>query len=171
MVYRRWAEALPGPLVTTTDGRLWRDIWEANPTERLESYVLRAALARAFADVIGDRPEPGKPVARPVERKSEEFMADPPIPEFERLADEILARYEAAESPIASIAAYPQEAAVMPTTRVESRPGPTSSASRPAVVPRPPAPNVPHLENVKPVSRKAKSRGDRDSGRRGGGRW
>ncbi|MDR6098264.1 hypothetical protein [Microbacterium sp. SORGH_AS_0454] len=66
VVYRRWVEAIPGETALTDDGRRWCDIWEANPTERLESYVLRAALARAFADVIGDRPDPGKPRTRAV---------------------------------------------------------------------------------------------------------
>lgn len=171
VVYRRWAEALPGPLVTTADGRLWRDIWEANPTERLESYVLRAALARAFADVIGDRPEPGKPRVTSPSGVDGWDPVPPPPADLEQLADEILARYEPAvtESPVAAIPAgqtRPVEVAVMRQARVESRP-----ASRVAVVPHPPARDVPHLEPVKPVSRKAKSRDARDSGRRGGGRW
>ena len=170
VVFRRWVEALPGDMVTTADGRLWRDIWEANPTERFESYVLRAAIARAYADVIGDRPEPGKPRARAasVTEPAEGEPAPPLSDELERLADSILDRLE---ENLRADTVSRFEAAVMPTTRVESRPGPKSSASRPAVVPRPPAPDVPHLENVKPVSRKAKSRGARDSGRRGGGRW
>lgn len=145
VVFRRWVEALPGETVLTNDGRLWRDIWEANPTERLESYVLRAALGRAFADVIGDRHEPGKPTTRPAELKSEEFMAEPPIPELERLADQILASHGVG----------PAETAAMPA------PAP---APRPVVVPRPPAPDVPHL--VKPRGRRAESRAQRD--RRGG---
>lgn len=146
VVFRRWVEALPGETVLTNDGRPWRDIWEANPTERLESYVLRAALGRAFADVIGDRPEPGKP--RPASDGGGWDPAPPPPAEIEKLADGFLARLDVGHF----------EAAVMPNVH------PVPNPHRPAVVPRPPAPDVPHLE--KPRGRRAESRAQRD--RRGG---
>lgn len=67
-VIRRWVEAIPGDEALTDTGRRWKDIWLENQTERFESYVLRAALARAYPDVIGDRFDMGKPrVPRPTE--------------------------------------------------------------------------------------------------------
>ncbi|ONI62657.1 hypothetical protein CSIV_14375 [Microbacterium sp. CSI-V] len=151
VVFRRWVEALPGETVLTNDGRLWRDIWEANPTERLESYVLRAALGRAFADVIGDRPEPGKPRAASERGEEGWYPAPPPPAEIEQLADGLLARLGV--GPVVHLEPGALEAAVMSAPRRPS-----------AVVPRPPAPDVPHLE--KPRGRRAESRAQRD--RRGG---
>ncbi|MBB3158225.1 hypothetical protein FHS07_001921 [Microbacterium proteolyticum] len=125
VVYRRWVEALPGETVTTDDGRLWRDVWEANPTERFESYVLRAALARAFADVIGDRPEPGKPRARAAAPAPVEPADGEPAP---RLSDAEAAELEAL------VRALPWGVSDAP--EVAAMPGP---------VPRPPAAHVPRL--------------------------
>lgn len=122
VVYRRWVEALPGDESLTDTGRRWVDVWLENPTERFESYVLRAALARAFADVIGDRPDPGKPRARAVVPPLTEPAGGEPAPpvsqEIVRLADDIVERIHQAR----------HETAVVR--------GP---------VPRPPAPNVPRL--------------------------
>ena len=141
ILIRKWREALPGETVQTADGRLWRDIWEANPTERFESYVLRAALGRAFADVIGDRPEPGKPRVADTGEPAGWEPAAPAPADVEKLADGILARYGIGAA----------ETAAMPA------PAP---APRPVIVPRPPAPDVPHLE--KPRGRRAESRAQRD---------
>lgn len=55
------------------------------------------------------------------------------------------------------------ETAAMPSPDRAPRPAP-------AVVPRPPSPTIPHLEPVKPVTRKGESRARRDTGKRGGGR-
>jgi hypothetical protein len=162
IVYRRWVEALPGETVLTNDGRLWRDIWEANPTERLESYVLRAALARAFADVIGDRTEPGKPQPVKLADPEEWAPAEPPAADIERLTDRILARYGIRPPVIAAeLDADGQVSVDLLVTAAMPEPAP---APRPVVVPRPPAPDVPHLE--KPRGRRAESRAQRD--RRGG---
>jgi hypothetical protein len=57
-VYHSWDESLPIETAQTDDGRLWRDLWEKNPMQRFGSYVVRAALRRAFREVIGDRVEP-----------------------------------------------------------------------------------------------------------------
>lgn len=131
VVYRRWVEAIPGETALTDDGRRWCDIWEANPTERLESYVLRAALARAFADVIGDRPDPGKPRARHSAPVASEPAEGEPAP---RISHAVAAELEAA------VAALPWEAA-----EVHRRDRGIETAAMPAPVPRPPAPNVPRL--------------------------
>lgn len=125
VVYRRWVEALPGEMVTTDDGRLWRDVWEAKPTERFESYVLRAALARAFADVIGDRPDPGKPRPRAAAPAPTEPADGEPAP--------TMSPAQAAELS-AAVDALPWEAAARPET-----------AAIPGPVPRPPAAHVPRL--------------------------
>ncbi|WAC68876.1 hypothetical protein [Microbacterium sp. SL75] len=131
VVNRAWVEALPGETVLTDDGRRWRDIWEANPTERFESYVLRAALGRAFADVIGDRPDPGKPRARPAAPVAAEPAEGEPAPRISHAAS---AELEAA------VAALPWEAA-----EVHRRDRGIETAAISAPVPRPPAPNVPRL--------------------------
>jgi len=131
VVYRRWVEALPGSDVLTADGRCWRDIWERHPSERLESYVLRAALARAFADVIGDRPEPGKPRTRVETPAPVEPAEGEPAP---RISHAAAAELEAA------VAALPWEAAEM-----HRRDRGIETAAMPAPVPRPPAANVPRL--------------------------
>ena len=162
VLIRKWREALPGETVQTADGRLWRDIWEANPTERFESYVLRAALARAFADVIGDRPEPGKPRVAASEDLSTWDPAAPAPADVEQLADGILARYGI--GPAEHLDAATLEAAVIPNAHPIGRLSWSAKTARPSVVPRPPAPDVPHLE--KPRGRRAESRAQRD--RRGG---
>lgn len=131
VVYRRWVEALPGDMVLTGDGRRWRDIWEANPTERLESYVLRAALARAFADVIGDRPDPGKPRARASVPVAAEPAGGEPAP---RLWHAQAAELEAA------VSALPWEA-----WDAVAEPAAAEVAVMPTPTPHPPAPHVPRL--------------------------
>lgn len=156
VLVRKWREALPGETVLTNDGRLWRDIWEANPTERFESYVLRAALGRAFADVIGDRPEPGKPRPAKLDDPEEWEPAEPAPADIEKLTDGILARLGV--GPVVHLEPGALEVAVMPNVH------PIPNPHRPTVVPRPPAPDVPHL--VKPRGRRAESRAQRD--RRGG---
>ncbi|WP_295837431.1 hypothetical protein [uncultured Microbacterium sp.] len=125
VLYRRWVEAIPGETALTDDGRRWCDIWEANPTERLESYVLRAALARAFADVIGDRPDPGKPRARAAAPAPVEPADGEPAPEVHLDA--------ATELALESLA---REWDKVNRPEVAGMPGP---------VPRPPAANVPRL--------------------------
>ncbi|MGN7861484.1 hypothetical protein ACTJI8_12960 [Microbacterium sp. 22303] len=59
-VYASWDESLPSPdgQPRETDGRLWHDVWLDNPMERFGSFITRAALRRAFREVIGDRTEP-----------------------------------------------------------------------------------------------------------------
>lgn len=131
IVERPWREARPGEEAMTETGRRWIDIWEENPTERFESYVLRTALARAFADVIGDRPEPGKPRARPAAPVASEPAEGEPAP---RISHTVAAELEAA------VAALPWEAAEM-----HRRDRGIETAVMPAPVPRPPAPNVPRL--------------------------
>jgi len=65
-VYVSWDESLPAE-------DSWRALWERKPMKLFGAYVLRAALRRAFRDVIGDRrepdekPAPGEPSAEPVE--------------------------------------------------------------------------------------------------------
>ncbi|MEV7874497.1 hypothetical protein [Microbacterium sp. NPDC089188] len=131
VVYRRWVEALPGEEATTETGRRWVDVWLDNPTERFESYVLRAALARAFADVIGDRLDPGKPRARVAAPAPLEPAEGEPAP---RISHAAAAELEAA------VAALPWEAA-----EVHRRDRGIETAAMPAPVPRPPAANVPRL--------------------------
>lgn len=57
-VYASWDESLPLETSQADDGRLWRDIWEQKPMQRFGSFIVRAALRRAFREVIGDRVEP-----------------------------------------------------------------------------------------------------------------
>ena len=57
-VYASWDESLPVETAQADDGRLWRDIWEQKPMQRFGSFIVRAALRRAFREVIGDRVEP-----------------------------------------------------------------------------------------------------------------
>ncbi|KEP75869.1 hypothetical protein HR12_20975 [Microbacterium sp. SUBG005] len=115
IVVRRWVEALPGEEAIADNGRRWMDIWLENQTERFESYVLRAALARAYPDAIGDRFEVGKPrVPRPTEPAAGE-----PAPQ---VTPEQAAEVDAA------VAALPWE------------PAPAKSP-----VPHPPAATVPRL--------------------------
>lgn len=64
-VYVSWDESLPAE-------DSWRALWERKPMKLFGAYALRAALRRAFRDVIGDRREPdekpavGEPSAEPV---------------------------------------------------------------------------------------------------------
>ncbi|MFF2493220.1 hypothetical protein [Agromyces sp. NPDC058064] len=51
VVVVRWDEALPA-----IDE--WRDLWLRKPVALFGAYALRAALRRAFRDVIDDRPAP-----------------------------------------------------------------------------------------------------------------
>lgn len=119
IVIRRWVEALPGEEALTDTGRRWQDIWLENQTERFESYVLRAALARAYPDVIGDRFDMGKPrVPRPTEPAEGE-----PAPQ---VTPEQAAEVDAA------VAALPWEPA--PVARIPSGP-----------VPHPPSAHIPRL--------------------------
>lgn len=57
-VYASWDESLPVETAQTDDGRLWRDLWETKPMQRFGSFVVRAALRRAFREVIGERVKP-----------------------------------------------------------------------------------------------------------------
>ncbi len=50
-VYRRWDESIPVE-------ESWRLLWVAKPMTLFGAHTLRAALSRAFRDVIGDRREP-----------------------------------------------------------------------------------------------------------------
>ncbi|MDR6691504.1 hypothetical protein J2X55_002427 [Microbacterium sp. 1154] len=131
VVYRRWVEALPGDESLTDTGRRWVDVWLENPTERFESYVLRAALARAFADVIGDRPDPGKPRPR--------AAAPAPVEPADGEPGPLLSDTEAAELE-ALVRALPWGAA-----EVHRCDRGIETAAMPAPVPRPPAPDVPRL--------------------------
>lgn len=125
-ITRRWVEALPGEEALTDTGRRWMDVWLDNPTERFESYVLRAALARAFPDVIGDRYDVGKPrVPRPTEPAAGE-----PAPQ---VTPEQAAEVDAA------VAALPWEPA---ETHRRDR---GIATVTPGPVPRPPSAHVPRL--------------------------
>lgn len=68
-VYVVWDESVPIDTAQTDDGRLWRDLWLAQPTKRFGSFALRTALRRAFREVVGDRVEPDEDAPRvgPVE--------------------------------------------------------------------------------------------------------
>ncbi len=133
-IVRRWKEALPGETALTPDGRRWLDIWLDNPTERFESYVVRAALARAYPDVILDRPEPGKPL-----RPSTVVAPATTDPEQAPLTPSALQHLAESEPFVNSLLGQWG-----------------SNEHRPRVVPRPPAADVPHLT---PTSRR--SRGGR----------
>lgn len=125
IVIRRWVEALPGEEALTDTGRRWQDIWLENQTERFESYVLRAALARAYPDVIGDRFDMGRPrVPRPNE-PAEGEPAPPVTPE------------QAAEVD-AAVAALPWEPA-------ETHRRDRGIANTAGPVPRPPSAHIPRL--------------------------
>lgn len=50
-VYVAWDEALPAE-------DSWRALWERKPMTLFGAFTIRAALRRAFRDVIGDRHEP-----------------------------------------------------------------------------------------------------------------
>lgn len=119
IIERPWNAAKPGDEALTDTGRRWIDIWAENPVERFESYVLRRALAQAFADVIGDRFDMGKPrVPRPTEPAEGE-----PAPQ--------VTPGQAAEVD-AAVAALPWEPA--PVAQVPAGP-----------VPHPPSAHVPRL--------------------------
>lgn len=64
VVYVVWDESLPVETAQTEDGRLWRDLWIAQPTKRFGSFALRTALRRAFREVVGDRVEPDEDAPR-----------------------------------------------------------------------------------------------------------
>lgn len=57
-VYVSWEESFPA-----VDE--WRELWMLKPMKLFGAYTVRAALRRAFRDVIGDRREPDE-VNRPV---------------------------------------------------------------------------------------------------------
>lgn len=63
-VYVVWGESLPIETAQTDDGRLWRDLWIAQPTKRFGSFATRTALRRAFREVVGDRTEPDEDAPR-----------------------------------------------------------------------------------------------------------
>ena len=63
-VYASWDESLPIETAQTEDGRLWREIWEQKPMQRFGSFIVRAALRRAFREVVGDRTEPDEDAPR-----------------------------------------------------------------------------------------------------------
>lgn len=127
VVERPWREALPGEEALTDTGRRWIDIWTENPTERFESYVLRLALARAFADVIGDRFDMGRPrIARPAPTEPAEGEPAPPVtPEQAAEVDE-------------AVAALPWEPA-------ETHRRDRGIATTTVPVPRPPSAHIPRL--------------------------
>lgn len=52
-----WAESVPAD-------ETWRALWLAKPMKLFGAYVLRAALRRAFREVIGDRVEPDESAPR-----------------------------------------------------------------------------------------------------------
>ncbi|MFB7843600.1 hypothetical protein [Microbacterium sp. NPDC056052] len=57
-VYVAWGESLPAE-------DSWRALWLAKPMKLFGAYTVRAALRRAFRDVIGDRREPDETAATP----------------------------------------------------------------------------------------------------------
>lgn len=58
MVYVAWAESVPAE-------ESWRLLWLAKPMKLFGAYVVRAALRRAFREVIGDRREPDEDIGDP----------------------------------------------------------------------------------------------------------
>lgn len=176
-VYAVWREVRPSESAPLTDtGRRWCDIWDEQPMQRLGSYVVRAAIARAFRDVIGDRREPGEsrvPVGEDPPR-----VVLPPLANVSREMLEANSVMEELEHELwAQIGAGMREQSarmVDQTARkleVGAMPEPEQRPARRPYVPRPPAPEIPKLtDGVKPVSRKASSRAQRDTGKRGGGK-
>ncbi|MGZ0067830.1 hypothetical protein [Microbacterium arborescens] len=167
-VYRRWVEALPAEGVMTEDGREWRELWAEKPMLRFESYVIRAALARAFRDAIGDRREPGEAHAAPAAPTVAAIV--PPV-EAAAIIDPVrpgmVVRpmpYVPSElrRPVPTPTPRPEVPEKRDTDRPRPRPQRETAISR--------ALQEAEQASGKTVSRKAKSRGQRDSGRRGGGR-
>lgn len=148
--YRSWVEARPAD----EEGQAR---WDANPSTFLRAFTERAALRRAFADVIVGRVRVS-PVTNGVD-----------IPQL--VGSAILADERA-------WFAERLEAAVMPTPRPPRTPMPRGEA--PEVRARRRAPKPPtaleqalrdaELASGKTVTRKASSRSQRDSGKRRGGR-
>ncbi|GAB2702559.1 hypothetical protein BKA24_001660 [Microbacterium marinum] len=148
-VTRSWVESAPAD-------EIWLDLWTRRPMTLFGASTIRAALARAFRDVIGtDKREP------------DDMRVDAPIVDP--------AVWEAAVVPRPEIPTPPRPE--VPTPPRPEVPRPPRPAVRPAsvAVPRPPSRGVHRLEDVvlpaaKPGSaRKSKSRGSRDSGKRQGG--
>jgi hypothetical protein len=81
-----WEESLPAD-------EAWRELWLAKPMKLFGAYVLRAALRRAFRDVIGARREPDEidPAA----------PTTPPAPEGKSADD--AAGYEAAIAAVQTV--------------------------------------------------------------------
>jgi hypothetical protein len=171
----------------------WNATRDRKPTAVFGGECERHAYRVVFADILAPllaaetpAPQTGDPWA-PLGDGSREsmFLADLVFATTEADVDEVWtnarghrtagleracrdrkAEIRAAANESAAGSLPPVEAAVMQSPaargpRAESGPGPT---------PHPPAPGIPRLvDPVKSVSRKAQSRGARDSGRRGGG--
>lgn len=89
-VYVSWDEALPAE-------DSWRALWERKPMTLFGAFTIRAALRRAFRDVIGDRHEPddlpdSPPAAETVERDWETELAEAKTPA------EVVALHQAAKA-------------------------------------------------------------------------
>lgn len=76
VVYVVWDESLPVETAQTDDGRLWRDLWLAQPTKRFGSFALRTALRRAFREVVGDRVEPDEDAPRVATPAARDWAAE-----------------------------------------------------------------------------------------------
>lgn len=180
-----WREGLPADDEN-------RAAWERNPMQRFGAYALRAAYRRNFSDVIAPRERAERPAAAPeaeapqrdweteiaaawtadevhalhaamkqaraVTVKREGALRDRLV-ELSIAADQSVAT--AAESAVAIQRAWQPEGTTRPP-----RGGSGVSRPKPAVVPHPPAPDVPHL--TRPMSRKQQQRhgGDKKGGRR-----
>lgn len=99
-VYVVWDESVPIDTSQTDDGRLWRDLWLAQPTKRFGSFALRTALRRAFREVVGDKVEPDEDAPKiddrvyvPVDRTSwdEQIANAQTIEEIDRVWEDMRA--------------------------------------------------------------------------------
>lgn len=75
-VYVVWDESVPAETAIADDGRPWRTIWAEQPTKRFGSFALRAALRRAFREVIGDRTEPDETEPRVLKPAVRDWAAE-----------------------------------------------------------------------------------------------
>lgn len=123
VVYVSWEESCPAE-------DAWRDLWHAKPMKLFGAYAVRAALRRAFREVIGDRREPdegvGDPWAPPAPR---DWMVEIDLAQTEDAVRALHAEAKAAR------AVTPQIEAALRRRLAETLGG--GDAGRPATAPAP----------------------------------
>ena len=167
VVTMAWREAVPEQREVAPGEIDWHAKWGQNPMAVFGAAVLRRAYQRAFRDVIGDHREQRQvsnnhPTSGEAWEAPRDFIAEVLLALTPSAVDDLWAAAKGHRTPILERACRERKRALSE--------GPQVARPAPAIVPRPPSPSVPHLEPVKPVTRRSESRAQRDSGKRGGGR-